>query len=401
MQNTPNSELLRTPFYESHKSLGARLTGFGGWDMPLQYKGIIQEAQHCRSKVSVFDTCHMGEFLIQGKDALEAINPLVTADVFSIPPGRCKYSLLLNDEGGIIDDLILYRLDESSVFVVVNAGTRQEDYTTFSNQIETYLKSSGSSDSVGIQDLSDNLAKIDIQGPKARKVLLKLLDSEGATASLCESVTSLKFFSFCRETIPGEWGEPSEILISRTGYTGELGFEIYAPSAYGVYLWNRLLQMKHVEPAGLGARDILRLEAGLPLSGSDMGPETTPVEAGLLNFVNMKKTFRGKSFLEEQLQNHTGKRRVAFRVNGRRTPRHGYELLHPENKKVLGEVSSGVFSPALECGIGMGSVDLSALPPGSDNVLQTGSILLAHQGRAEFEVEICELPFFKEGSLRD
>ena len=360
-------ELKSTPLVTEHEKLHALMAPFGGWNMPIQYEGIIAEHRWCREQAALFDICHMGEFLYQGDIEAGGLENVFTFSVKSIPVGRSRYGFLLNDRGGVIDDLIVFRLAEDEVMIVVNAATIANDFAVIGSRL---------TGSARFTDISTATGKLDLQGPRARDVLVAAFGLE---------VGTIPYFKFIRTTI---LGVPA--IVSRTGYTGELGYEIFLPADKVTELWHLLLADKRVKPAGLGARDVLRLEVGYSLYGSDIDEETTPLEAGLEAFVNFNKEFVGREALLKQQQEGLKKVKTAFRVTSRRSPRHHYEICF-EGESV-GSVTSGVFSPMLGCGIGIGFVK-----PGMATL---GAPLTIRHDKVSMEATVVELPFYTEGSLR-
>ncbi len=358
--------LQQTPLCSRHRDLKALMAPFGGWDMPIQYEGIIAEHAWCRSKAALFDICHMGEFIFQGDFEAGGLEDVLTFSIKTIPLGRSRYGFLLNERGGIIDDLIVFRLAEDKVMIVVNAATADNDFAVISGRLR------GGS----FTNITAATGKLDIQGPLAREVLV---------AACGEQIAALPYFKFITMQILG-----CDAIVSRTGYTGELGYEIFLPAGKTAQLWDLLLQDERVKPAGLGARDVLRLEVGYSLYGSDIDEGTTPLEAGLEGFVNFGKNFVGKQALLEQKEQGLSRQKVAFQVSGRRSPRHHYEIVSGQEQ--VGSVTSGVFSPMLACGIGIGFVTTGQYPPGTP-------LTIRHE-RISMEAMVCELPFFKGGSLR-
>ncbi len=355
-----------TPLNSRHRDLKALMAPFGGWDMPIQYEGIIAEHAWCRQKAALFDICHMGEFIFQGDFEAGGLEDVFTFSVKTIPVGRSRYGFLLNEQGGIIDDLIVFRLAEDKVMVVVNAATATNDYAVISQRLK----------GGAFSNITDQTGKLDIQGPLAREVMV---------SAFGEQVATIPYFKFITMDILGV-----EAIVSRTGYTGELGYEIFIPADKVCQLWDLLLKDERVKPAGLGARDVLRLEVGYSLYGSDIDEVTTPLQAGLGAFVNFDKNFVGKEALMKQKQEGVAKQKIAFRVSSRRSPRHHYEILsegHP-----VGSVTSGVFSPMLGCGIGIGFAAAGEYPVGMP-------LTICHE-RVSMEAVVCELPFYDNGSLR-
>ena len=359
--------LKNTPLLARHQSLKALLAPFGGWNMPIQYEGIIAEHRWCREKASLFDICHMGEFLFKGDFAASGLEDVFTFSVKAIPVGRSRYGFLLNESGGIIDDLIVFRLAEDEAMIVVNAATIANDFAV----IRSRLKPGGV-----FSDISAATGKLDLQGPLSREVLVEAFGGE---------IEKIPYFKFIRMNILG-----TDAIVSRTGYTGELGFEIYGENDMIVECWRRLLADERVKPAGLGARDVLRLEMGYSLYGSDIDETTNPLEAGLGQFVDFGKDFIGRAALVRLREKGPARIKVAFRVNSRRSPRHHYRIIH--NGLDVGHVTSGVFSPALGCGIGLGYVEPESAAP--------GTVLTISHDTTTMEAVVTELPFYKGGSLR-
>lgn len=359
--------LRNTPLLSRHQQMKALLAPFGGWNMPIQYEGIIAEHKWCREKASLFDICHMGEFLFQGDIEASGLEDVFTFSVKSIPVGRSRYGFLLNENGGIIDDLIVFRLAEDAVMVVVNAATIDNDFSV----IQSRLKPGGV-----FSNTSADTGKLDLQGPLSRDVLVQAFGPE---------IGKIPYFKFITMNILGV-----EAIVSRTGYTGELGYEIFLPAQKVVELWDLLLGDERVKPAGLGARDVLRLEVGYSLYGSDIDEVTTPLEAGLGAFVNFDKQFVGREALLKQQQNGLTKVKAAFQVSSRRAPRHHYEICF--EGAPVGTVTSGVFSPMLGCGVGIGFV--------KPEVATVGAPLTIRHDNVSMEATVVELPFYKGGSLR-
>ncbi len=360
--------LKSTPFHDRHLSQGAKMGPFAGWDMPIQYpQGILAEHRQCRESAALFDTSHMGEFVFRGDIRASGLEQAVTFPVHQLEIGRCKYGLMLNSTGGIIDDLIIYRKAQDELFIVVNAGTIDKD---FSN-LKSHINHQGT-----LENISDSTAKLDLQGPMSRDILTGLVG---------ESISGLKYFR--HQTI--QWqGQP--LLISRTGYTGELGFELYGSHALLQDLADRILSDSRVSWAGLGARDVLRLEVGYSLYGSDMDDTTNPLECGLESFVDMTHSFTGKSALEKSLADGLKTTRVAFRTTSRRAPRSHFSI--EAEGQTIGTVTSGSFSPMTGTGIGIGIVDKKWNKPGD-------SIKIS-DGKSSMDAVLCSLPFYGEGSVR-
>ncbi len=323
--------LKKTPLYEEHVALGARIVPFGGWDMPVQYEGILAEYQHTRSAVTLFDICHMGEFTIEGDCQETGLDQLVTMSLVDLPVKTCRYGLLLNNQGGAIDDLIVFRLEQNKWFIVVNGATTQKDAEHFRKN----LKQPNS-----FKDVSSQTGKLDLQGPLSRDVL----------KTLAPGIEKLNYFSFDHFDLLGE-----RALISRTGYTGELGYEIFFPWNKTKNLWQELLKNSKVKPAGLGARDVLRLEMGYSLYGHELEENISPLESGLNRFIDFNKNFIGKEALLGQKESGLSRKLIGFVCENRRTPRAGYKI-YSATEQDIGVVTSGTFSPSLNLGIGLGFV---------------------------------------------
>ena len=328
-----NEQLLRTPLYDAHVALKARMVPFGGWEMPVQYEGILAEYDDTRNRVSIFDISHMGEFLVEGDLKASGLDKLVTMRLDDLPVKSSRYGCICNEDGGVIDDCIIFRIAEDKWFVVVNGATIEKDAAHFKKHL---------TDQATFTDLSMQLGKIDIQGPQSREVL----------KSLVPEIESLEYFAFDHFTLLDE----ENVLISRTGYTGELGYEIFFPWDKTEKLWQKLLSDDSVKPAGLGARDILRLEMGYSLYGHELDDNTSPLESGLSRFIDLEKDFIGKEKIVQQKQDGVTKKIVGFISESRRSPRAEQKLFN-EAEEEIGWVTSGCFSPALGYGIGLGFVN--------------------------------------------
>lgn len=335
--------------------------------MPIQYSGIIAEHNWTRHSVSVFDICHMGEFIIYGDSQKSNLNRIITGSLDNMPCGSCHYSLMLNEQGGIVDDLVVYRIKPDKWMLVVNAATTDND--------QAHIRKHLSRDS-GFEDVSQKLGKLDLQGPLSKEVLAPLAGP---------GITTLKYYTFGLFRVLGE-----ENIISRTGYTGELGYELYLSSGRIKELWQLLLKDNRVKPAGLGARDTLRLEMGYSLYGQDINQDTTPQEANLDDFVDFSKDFIGKDALLKKQKKGLTKRLIYFVTDSRRAPRHNYKL-YADGREV-GQVSSGTFSPSLSCGIGMGYVE--------NGYERIGSKIVLKGEKAEIAATITDKPFYKDGTAK-
>ncbi len=319
----------RTPLYPLAQQLKARFTEFGGWEMPVQFSGITSEHEAVRNKAGMFDISHMGKFTLQGHNLVLQLQNLVPSDLTRLQPGQAQYTVLLNPEAGIIDDIIFYYQGETTSgeqrgVLIVNAATTNKDKTWLLQNLDT--------NEINFQDLSPNKVLIAIQGPKAVEILQSLVEAD---------LTPIKAFGHLEATL---LGKPA--FLARTGYTGEDGFEVMVDPEIGVQLWENLVKLG-VQPCGLGARDTLRLEAAMALYGQDIDDNTTPLEAGLgwLVHLDTKGEFIGRSVLEQQKTAGVKRRLVGIQMQGRNIARHGYPILSAG--KVVGEVTSGTLSPTL------------------------------------------------------
>ncbi len=353
-------ELLKTPLFNEQMKLASKNVSFCGWDMPMQFDGIIKEHGYCRQGVALFDTSHMGEFFFKGDIKTSGINEATTINLEALKVGKCKYGFLLNDDAGVIDDLIIYKLSEDSLMIVVNASRRQIDFDTISSRIKN----------ASLEDKSLEYAKLDVQGPDSKKALEKYFDI---------NLDDLKFFSFVQTKLFGK-----DCLLSRTGYTGELGYELYIDSTTSVELWQKLLE-DGVKPAGLGARDILRLEMGYSLYGNDLDESISPLEANLSMFINLQRDYIGKDALVSQKENTLKRILLPFKTTSRRSARKDFEVY--QNDKKVGFVTSAAYSPILNSGIGFAMID-------TQDFDKTTTIEL-RDSRGSIDANIASLPFIK------
>jgi aminomethyltransferase len=321
--------LLRTPLYERHVALGARMVPFAGWEMPVQYEGVIQEHRAVRTDAGVFDVSHMGELEVEGPRAHDLLQRLLSNDLDRIGSGQAQYTLLTNERGGIVDDLIAYRLDEFRTMLVVNASNRDDDFRWLKER-----EVSGSD----VRDVSDEYALLAVQGPNA----IAKLGLPPATP-----------FTFAEATIDGV-----QVMVNRTGYTGEDGCELLCMAEDAVALWDAVLA-RGVVPCGLGARDTLRLEVCYPLHGNDIGPDTDAISAGLGWTCALGKEFTGVEVLRRVKDEGPAQKLVAFVMEERAIPRQGMAI------EGGGVVTSGSHSPMLDVGIGMGYVPAAQAAPGT------------------------------------
>jgi len=361
--------LNRTPLYDLCLELNGRMTDFSGWEMPVQYGGIKQEHQAVRQQAGMFDISHMGKFKLQGNQLIEQLQTLVPSDLSGLKPGQAQYTVLLNTQGGIIDDLIIYyqgtKADgEQRCMTIVNAGTAAKDKAWFLKHLAAEQ----------FQDLSADQALIAVQGPEAVAKLQTLVE---------EDLSQVKRYNHLEGRI---LGEPT--FLARTGYTGEDGFEVMVAPDTGLKVWKALLDLG-VTPCGLGARDTLRLEAAMSLYGQDIDEETTPLEASLgwLVHLDRKGDFIGRKILEQQKENGVERRLVGLQMQGRNIARHGY-LVFYENQPV-GEVTSGTLSPTLGYPVALAYVDRQLAKVGQ-------GLNVEIRGKA-YPATVVKRPFYKAG----
>jgi len=355
------NELLKTPLFSRQQELNSKNVSFCGWDMPMQFDGIIAEHGYCRDDVALFDTSHMGEFFFKGDISTSGINEATSINLEVLKVGKCKYGFLLNEDGGVVDDLIIYRLEEDELMIVVNASRRDIDFKTLNGRITQGV----------LTDRSLEFAKLDVQGPNAIKTLQKYFDI---------NLDELGFFSFVQTKIFGE-----NCLLSRTGYTGELGFELYIDDKTSVKIWDSLLN-DGVKPAGLGARDALRLEMGYSLYGNDLSETISPLEANLGMFVNLKRDYVGKDALAKQKEDGLSRILMPFKTTSRRSARKDFDVY--QNDVKVGVVTSAAFSPILNAGIGLALVN-------TDTFDKEKSFELKDK-RGSIEANTATLPFIKK-----
>jgi aminomethyltransferase len=322
-----SATLLHTPLHERHVDLGARMVPFAGWEMPVQYDGVIPEHRAVRTDAGVFDVSHMGELEVEGPRARDLLQGALSNDLDKLEPGQAQYTLLTNEDGGIIDDLIAYRVGECSYLLVVNASNRENAYAWLK---EREIRGSD------VRDVSDDCALLAVQGPRAIERL---------------GLPPARPFTFAEASIDGV-----EVMVNRTGYTGEEGCELLCMSEDAVRLWDAMLERGAV-PCGLGARDTLRLEVCYPLHGNDIGPETDAISAGLGWACALDKDFAGVEVLRRVKANGPERRLVAFVMEEKAIPRPGMPI------EGGGEVTSGSHSPMLEVGIGLGYAPAAAAKP--------------------------------------
>ena len=360
--------LKQTPLRHIHAALGARLVPFAGYEMPVQYPtGITAEHKAVREKAGLFDVSHMGEFMVRGPQAVDFVNYVTTNDVAALATGQAHYSTILNDRGTIEDDCLVYR-SEDRVMMVVNASNTDKDFA----HIEQHL---GKFDAT-LENISEQIALLALQGPEAARILQLHTDVD---------LSTIKYYEFVLGSIAGI----DRVYISRTGYTGEDGFELYFQNAHAEAMWKALTSSGEVTPAGLGCRDSLRLEMGMALYGNDLDDTVTPLEASLGWLVKMKKgDFVGRGALERQKAEGLKRKLVGFTTAERSFPRHGYPVF--VNGRGSGEVKSGTLSPTLGVPIGTAYVPTDFAAEGSP-------IEIEIRGRRIPGV-VQKMPFYKNGS---
>lgn len=347
----------RTPLYEAEKAIGAKFTFFGGWELPVSYSDILKEHHAVRTAVGLFDVSHMGEIMIKGSDALSFVNRLITNDIVPVPPNKILYTPMCYENGTVVDDILVYKYSDTELLLIVNAGNTDKD--------EAWIRSHQTGD-VTVENVSDRVVQLALQGPEAESVIKKIINDKN---------TELPgFYWFSETTLFGFDGlPPMKVLLSRTGYTGEDGFEIYLwlpenGRDYAEKLWNGILgagRDKGILPAGLGARDTLRLEAALPLYGHELSESITPLEAGLKPFVKFSKDdFIGKEALVSQYEKGIKRKLYGFELTDRGIPRNGYEVVKEERK--IGYVTSGGPLPSLGKNGGLALIDDAGLSSGDE-----------------------------------
>lgn len=326
------SNLERTPLYDAHRALGAKMVDFGGWEMPVQYSGIVAEHHAVRNEAGLFDVSHMGEFIVKGSDALKVLHKLLTADFSKQEVGQCMYAIMCYPTGGAVDDLIVYKMDQDEYMLVVNAGNKEKDFDWITEHMQGF--------NAELIDQSDETGLVALQGPKSVEVLQPLTDI---------SLKDLKPYWFQKGKVLGK-----DCLVSRTGYTGEEGFEVYCDVTDTGLIWDGILEAGGgvVLPAGLGARDSLRFEAKMPLYGHELDENITPLEAGLGRFVALDRAedFIGKEALAKQKAEGLTRRVRGFEMVGRGIARAGYPV--KKDGVIIGHVTSGMPAPTVGKNLG-------------------------------------------------
>jgi aminomethyltransferase len=334
------------PLHDLHVKLGGKIVPFGGFLMPVRYSSDIEEHMAVRNGVGVFDVSHMGEFKVEGPQALDLIQRITSNDASKLVDGQAQYTCLPNEQGGIVDDLIVYKIKENDYFIVVNASNIEKDWNWFSK-----YNTKGAT----LKNISDNLCLFAVQGPKAAGILQKLTKTD---------LSAIKYYHFAL----GEFAGVADVIMSNTGYTGAGGFEIYVNKAQGEKVWNAIFEAgknENIKPIGLGARDTLRLEMGFCLYGNDINDTTSPLEAGLGWITKFTKNFTNSVNLKKQKEAGVKKKLVGFKMIDKGIPRHDYILKDAAGNEI-GKVTSGTQSPMLGIGIGLGYVTTEHATPGSE-----------------------------------
>jgi aminomethyltransferase len=366
-----SDNLKKTPLNAAHRDLGGKMVDFGGWDMPVQYKaGVIEEHLRTRTHSGLFDVSHMGEIWVEGTDAIDFVNRLTTNDVTKLVDGQAQYSALTNENGGIVDDLLVYRFDCDKLLLVVNAGTTEKDWD--------WITSHKGDENVALINASADYCQIAVQGPDAIDILQKLTDT---------NLSEIKYYHFTTGRV-----DDVEAIISRTGYTGEDGFEVYANAKYAEQLWNKLLETGSygeadgILPAGLAARNTLRLEAAMSLYGHELGDDITPLEANLGWITKFQKgDFIGREKLAKQKEGGVKRRIVGFEMKQPGIARDGNDVYIGGEK--AGHVTSGSPAPFLKKNIGLAFVPVDSAGVGQELEIDV-------RGK-RLKAEIVALPFYK------
>jgi aminomethyltransferase len=355
----------KTILYDTHIALGAKMAPFGGYIMPIQYEGIVKEHFAARNAAALFDTCHMGEFEINGDKAVADLENILSCNVLKIKTGQCKYGFICNHEGGVIDDQVIYRMSDTSFFMVVNASTQDSDFAWLSDHC---------SKSTILKNCSEETAKIDIQGPHSVKIVQRLLKNP---------VTGLAYYTFMHN-----FYNNAKVLISRTGYTGEIGFELYLDADNAKKFWNECMELG-AKPAGLGARDTLRLEMGLPLYGHELGQNRNAAESYFTRAIATDKNFIGSGAINNPA--NIRQALCGILLPDRRAARNGDKIFDVSNVEI-GIVTSGSFAPSIERAAAIGYIQ--------KEVRITGTSVIIRTGRHELNGVITDLPFYKNATAR-
>jgi aminomethyltransferase len=359
-----------TPFTNRHIALNAKMHEFAGYNMPIEYTGIIDEHHTVRNGVGVFDVSHMGEFWVKGPNALDFLQKISSNNVADLTVGKAQYTYFPNENGGIVDDFLIYKYEEEKYMLVVNAANIEKDWNWCLKNNKVGAE---------IENASDHTAQLAVQGPKALEVLQKLTKVD---------LKSIPYYNF----ITGELAGVKEVIISNTGYTGAGGFELYFYPEHGEQIWNAIFEAgkeEGIKPCGLGCRDTLRLEMGFCLYGNDIDDTTSPIAAGLgwiTKFV-VGKDFISREKIEADKKNGTGQKLIGFKIAEKGIPRQGYEIVN-ENDKIIGRVTSGSISPCLKEGIGLGYV--------AAEYAKTGCEIFVKVRNKNLKANVVKLPFISK-----
>ncbi|SFH85452.1 glycine cleavage system aminomethyltransferase GcvT [Halpernia frigidisoli] len=356
----------RTALYDKHVELGAKMVDFAGFEMPVTYSGINDEHFAVRKKVGIFDVSHMGQFFVEGKSAKDLLQFTCSNNVENLENGKAQYTCLPNGNGGIVDDLIVYKIADDKYFLVVNASNIDKDFSHFQKYNEKF--------GADLKNVSDQMSLIAVQGPKATETLQKLTET---------NLSEIPYYHFAMGKIAGI----EEVIISNTGYTGSGGFEIYFKNENAVEIWEALTKAGEefgLIPCGLASRDTLRLEKGFCLYGNDIDDSTSPLEAGLGWITKFDKDFVDKEFLAKQKEEGVSKKLVAFEMQEKAIPRHDYEVVDSEGN-VIGKVTSGTMSPMKKIGIGLAYV--------AKDFTKVGSEIFVKIRNKDIPAKVVKLPF--------
>ena len=357
-------DLKKIALNDLHEKLGGKMVPFAGYNMPVRYSSDIEEHLTVRNGVGIFDVSHMGEFLVSGPNALALIQKVTSNDASKLEIGKAQYSCLPNDNGGIVDDLLVYQIKEEEYLLVVNASNIEKDWKWISSKNDM---------NADMKNISDNFSLFAVQGPKAVETLQKLTSV---------NLSDIKFYNF----VVGDFADAPHVIISATGYTGAGGFELYIHNHEAEMIWNKIMEAGaefDIKPIGLGARDTLRMEMGYCLYGNDIDDTTSPLEAGLGWITKFTKDFTNCETLKKQKEEGVSQKLVGFKLIDRGIPRHDYEIQDSEGNKI-GRVTSGTQSPVLSQGIGLGYVRKEFTSPGSE-------IYIAVRNR-KLKAEVSKLP---------
>ena len=359
-----------TPLTNTHIALGAKMAEFAGYNMPISYKGIKEEHLQVRNAVGMFDVSHMGEFILEGENALDLIQKVTSNDASKLVDGQAQYSCLPNDKGGIVDDLLVYKIADHKYMLVVNASNIDKDWNWISSHNDMGVK---------MTNISDDTSLLAVQGPKAAETLQKLTSVK---------LSEVPYYHFSI----GDFAECKDVILSATGYTGAGGFELYIPNESAVTVWNKIIEAGQefgIQPIGLGARDTLRLEMGFCLYGNDIDDTTNPIEAGLGWITKLTKSFIGDQYAKDLKENGVKKKLVGIKMIDRGIPRHGYEITDASGNKI-GIVTSGSQTPSLNVSIGIAYIDVP------NNKLDTEVFVKIREQLVK--AKVVKMPFYQKTS---